>query len=97
MNKHEEVIELIDDTYEQVKAIGKAMEAGKTAISEGNPFKLFRILADARETLAEAMKTTGFAVEVAEAEQTAKIALQAALEVEAAYIRDTKIEAMRIA
>lgn len=97
MNKHDEIIALIEDTYDQLKAISKAMEEGKGAISEENPFKLFRILAYARETLAEAMKTTGFAVEVAEAEQNAQIALRAALEVEAMYLQDVKQEAMRIA
>ena len=97
MNKHDEIIALIEDTYDQLKAISKAMEEGKGAISEENPFKLFRILANARETLAEAMKTTGFAVEIAEAEQNARTALKAAIEVEAMYLRDIKQDAMRVA
>lgn len=97
MSKHDEVIALIDDTYSQVKAIEQAMKECRTAISEENPFKLFRILANARETLAEAMKTTEFAVEIAEAEQNARTALKAAIEVEAMYLRDIKQDAMRIA
>lgn len=97
MNKHDEVIALIDDTYDQLKAISKAMEEGKGAISEGNPFKLFRILAEAQEELAKAIETAGIAVEIAKAERTARIAMHAALEVEAMYLQDVKQEAMRVA
>lgn len=96
MTRIEEVISLVEDTYAQVKQIEAAMKDSRTAINEGNPFKLFRILTTARETLAEAIKTTGFAVEVAEAEQSARIALQATLEVEAMYLQDVKREAMRL-
>lgn len=96
MTRIEEVMALVEDTYAQVKQIETAMKDSKTAIHEGNPFKLFRILATAREALAEAIKTTGFAVEVAEAEQNARIALQAAMEVEAMYLQDVKREAMRM-
>lgn len=96
MTRIEEVISLVEDTYAQVKQIEVAMKDSRTAIHEGNPFKLFRILTTAREALAEAIKTTGFAVEVAEAEQSARIALQATLEVEAMYLQDVKREAMRM-
>ena len=96
MTRIEEVMALVEDAYAQVRQIETAMKECRTAISEENPFKLFRILATARETLAEAMKTTGFAVEIAEAEQNARTALKAAIEVEAMYLREIKQDAMRM-